>query len=328
MTINTTPSFAWRSKPTVAIATLTLNPALDLATETERVVPVHKLRCPAPRLDPGGGGINVARVIHTLGGEATAVYPAGGPTGETLTALVAASGIPQRVIPTAGRTRESFTVHERASGEEYRFVLAGPTLSVDEQRRCLEAVAALTPRPVYLVASGSLPPGVDPGFYGQLARQAREHGVKLVLDTSGEALRRASREGPYLLKPNRRELSELVGRELANQAELEAAARQLCEQGQAQVVVVSLAADGALLVTAEGSEQFPALQAPIRSTVGAGDTLVGAVVLALASGWTLRESVRLGMAAAAATLMAPGTGLCRREDVERLYAGMDAADAN
>ncbi len=127
------------------IATLTMNPALDLATTTERVGHTHKLRCGPPRTDPGGGGINVARVVKVLGGEATAVYPAGGPYGAALHASLDRLGLAQRVVPIAGTTRESFTVTETSTGDQYRFVLPGPTLSDMEQRQCLEAVSRLDP---------------------------------------------------------------------------------------------------------------------------------------------------------------------------------------
>jgi 6-phosphofructokinase 2 len=300
-----------------------MNPALDLATEAERVIPTRKLRCSEARYDPGGGGVNVARVIHTLGGEATAIFPAGGPTGELLTSLLAKSGIPHHAVAISGLTRESFSVSERSSGDQFRFVLPGPALTVDEQQRCLAAVTALTPPPDYLVASSSLPPGVPPDFYAELARLAQRSGIRLVLDTSGESLRQA--EGIYLLKPNRNELSQLAGRLLSGETEVRDAAEQLLAEGRAEVVVVSLGRDGALLVSAQGSQHFPALDVPIRSTVGAGDTMVGAIVFALARGWELVDAVRLGIAASAATLLSPGTGLCRRDDVERLYRQLSAA---
>ena len=155
------------------IATLTMNPALDLSTTTERVAPTHKLRCGPPRFDPGGGGINVARVVKVLGGDATAVYPAGGPYGELLHASLDALGLAQRVVPIAGMTRESFTVNETTTGDQYRFVLPGPTLVGDEQRRCLEAVARLEPRPSYLVVERRLSAGRRCGRALRRDREAR-----------------------------------------------------------------------------------------------------------------------------------------------------------
>src|SRR5690606_17225907 len=171
------------------IATLTLNPALDIATATDKVTATHKLRCTTARYDPGGGGVNVARVICSLGGTATAVYTAGGPVGDSLQKLLDADGIPQRVVPIEGQTRVSFTVDERVSNNQFRFVFPGPSVSPEEQERFYQAVATLDPPPQYLVASGSLPPGVPADFYARFARLAKEWNARFFLDTSGDALR-------------------------------------------------------------------------------------------------------------------------------------------
>jgi len=301
------------------IATLTLNPALDASTSTERVRSEHKLRCTAARYHPGGGGVNVARVVCTLGGNAVAVYTAGGPVGDSLQKLLNAAGIPQRVVPIEGQTRVSFTVDERATHNQFRFVFPGPHVSPQEQERFYEAVATLHPRPQFLVASGSLPPGVPADFYARFARLAKEWNAKFFLDTSGDALREVGRAGVYLVKPNLRELSEFVGRELKTREDQIAAGREMIRDGRAEVVVLSLGANGALFITADEAEHFPALEVPIRSTVGAGDSMLGGIVFALARGETLRNAVRYGMASGAAALMAEGTELSSREDTERLY---------
>lgn len=302
------------------IVTLTLNPAMDVSTVATRVEPTRKLRCGLPRYEPGGGGINVARVIQSLGGETVAVYPAGGPFGEMLQRALEVLGLPQMRVPIAGDTRESFTVDEGETGLQYRFVLPGPTLIPAERQACLEAIAALVPAPSHLVVSGSFPPDVELGFHDEIADLAERLGAKLVLDYSGEALRHAvARGGIHLLKPSLSELSTLVERPLDEETEQEAAARRLVEQGAVEIVILSLGAAGALLASREGLERFRAFDVPLRSAVGAGDSVVGATVLALNRGWGLHDAVRYGMAAAAATLMRPGTGLCRMEDVERLY---------
>ena len=306
------------------IATLTFNPALDLSTTTERVVPTHKLRCSAPRHDPGGGGINVARVVKNLGGEATAIYTAGGPIGEILHDCLNALGLTQRVVPIAGMTRENMTVDEAATGKQYRFVLPGPRLSEDEERRCLEAVAALDPAPSYLVVSGGYPPGSDEDrLSAGIAAIAHRSGARLVLDTS-QAMLHAPEHGVFMMKPNLNELARMVGRKLDDRSAQVEAARSVVERGRTEVLVVSLGHEGALLVTRTQAEHFPTPDVPIRSAVGAGDSMVGAIVFALERGWSLTDAVRLGVAAGAATLMTPGTELCRREDVERLFREMSA----
>ena len=304
------------------IATLTMNPALDLATTTERVGHTHKLRCGPPRFDPGGGGINVARVVKVLGGEATAVYPAGGPYGAALHASLDRLGLAQRVVPIAGMTRESFTVTETTTGNQYRFVLPGPTLSDMEQRQCLEAIARLDPRPSYLVVSGGFTPGADPDVLcAEIGKLAEKIGARLILDIS-MAMRHAPLRGTYLMKPSIHELSVMLGCAIESVAETIAAARSLIAGGRTEVVVVSLGAEGALLVTDALAEHFEALEVPAKSAVGAGDSMVGAIVLALEQGWSLTDAVRYGVAAGTATIMTPGTELCYRSDVERLFAEM------
>ena len=302
------------------IATLTLNPAMDLSTATAQVEPTRKLRCSLPRYDPGGGGINVARVVATLGGDAVAVYPAGGPFGDMLERILAGLALPQRRVPIAGDTRESFTVDENASGRQFRFVLPGPELSAAEQQACLDAIAALDPAPEFIVLSGSFPPGVALSFFDEVAALARRIEARLVLDCSGEALQyAASRGGIYLLKPSLSELATLLGSKVEGEAAQEAALRGLIGRGVAEVIVLSLGGEGAVLASKEGIERFAPLDVPVRSAVGAGDSMVGAMVLALSHGWSLRDAVRYGIAAGSATIMRPGTELCRAEDVERLY---------
>lgn len=304
------------------IVTLTLNPAMDLSTTAARVEPTRKLRCSLPHYDPGGGGINVARVVASLGGDVLAVYPGGGPFGDLLERTLAGLGVPQRRVPIAGDTRESFTVDEGASGLQYRFVLPGPELSAVEQQACLDAIAALDPRPSWLVLSGSFPRGVAPMFFDQVVALAQRIGARLVLDCSGEALRHAGQRGAiHLLKPSLSELATLAGGKVEGVAAQEAALRELIGRGVAEVIVLSLGGEGAVLASKEGIERFAPLDVPVCSAVGAGDSMVGAMVLALSRGWSLPAAVRYGIAAGSATLMRPGTELCRAEDVERLYRG-------
>ena len=302
------------------IVTLPLSPAMDLSTSVARVEPTRKLRCSLPHYDPGGGGINVARVVRARGGDSVAIYPAGGPFGDMLERILADLGLPQVRVRIAGDTRESFTVDETGSGLQYRFALPGPVRSVAEQQACLDAIAALDPAPDYLVLSGSFPPGVEVSFFDRMAALARRLGARLVFDCSGEALQyAASRGGIHLLKPSLSELSTLMGRPIVGAAEQDAALRTLIAQGAAEIVVLSLGGEGAVLASKAGIERFPAMDVPVRSAVGAGDSMVGAIALALARGRSLHDAVRYGVAAGSATIMQPGTELCRVEDVERLF---------
>src|SRR6516162_1063904 len=300
------------------IVTLTMNPALDIATSTDRVVPTHKLRCAPPRYDPGGGGINVARAVHALGGDTAAIFPVGGPAGEMIHHLLDQEGVRHHPIAIAGFTRESLAVEDRQSGEQFRFILPGPKVSDADQERCLDQLSAAAAAADFIVASGSLPLGVPEDFYSRVAGLAQKLGRRLVLDTSGAALKQAG-HGIYLLKPSLRELQDLAGAEIRTECEQEQAAREVIAQGRSEIVVLSLGAEGALLVTAEECERFAAIPVEARSTVGAGDSMLAGIVLGLSRALPLRKAVRFGLAAGAAALLGSGTELCRRSDVERLY---------
>ncbi|MFW6079569.1 MAG: 1-phosphofructokinase family hexose kinase [Gemmatimonadota bacterium] len=308
------------------IVTLTVNPAIDMSTRAERVEPDRKLRCARPRRDPGGGGINVARAVRRLGGASTAVHLAGGRTGAMLRDLLDRERVDQRPVRTEASTRENVIVREESTGRQYRFGMPGAEVGEEEGRRCLEVLAALAAETGWLVASGSLAPGVGTDFYGRVADLAADTDARLVVDTSGPALRAAVEAGVYLIKPNVREFHELVGREFENDAERVAEARRLIERGRCRAIVISLGAGGAQLVTAERAEFVRSPTVPIRSRVGAGDSTVAGIVLGLARGMELARAVRLGVAAGAAAVMTDGTELCRREDTERLFGEITGDD--
>lgn len=301
------------------IVTLTINPSIDTSTSVNRVAPIHKLRCAAPHRDPGGGGINVARVAIRFGANVKALCAAGGATGELLRRLIDREGIPNLVIQVSEETRESFTVFEEATGHEYRFVLPGPQLREEEWRQCLGALAGIEDHPRFIVVSGSLSPAVPSDFYARAARIAKERGARVVLDASGPPLAAALEEGVYLIKPNLRELSELVGVPLEDEASRVDACRRLTAAGRAEIVALTLGDRGALLVTRDHA--WRALALPIKpvSAVGAGDSFLGAMVWGLAKGMSIEDAFCYGVAAGSAALLSPGTGLCRWEDVERLY---------
>ncbi len=301
------------------ILTVTMNPCVDVSTSTARVEPEHKLRCEAPRREPGGGGINVARVVQRLGGSCAALFPVGGSSGTQLLRLLAAEQVPAVPVPIAGDTRESLHVRDRSAAEDYRFVMPGPELAASEWQACLLRLADLAEVPRYLVLSGSLPPGVPVDFYAQLVRLMCERGSRIVLDASGPALAAALEAGVYLVKPSLRELRELSGQALESEVQWRGAAQQLVETGQAEVVVLSLGARGALMVSQQETVFAPALSVPVSTTVGAGDSFVGGMIHAMATGASLRDAFGRGVAAASAALLGSGTGLCQAVDVDRLH---------
>lgn len=303
------------------IATLTLNPAIDESSSVDHVISEHKLRCSEPSYEPGGGGINVSRAVRELGGESRAVFTSGGATGDLLLQLLQEAGLEAEPIAIEGLTRQNLTVFDESTTEQYRFVMPGPELTDADGERCLQAIPDLKPVPGYLVLSGSLPRGVASDFYAHVAENVPD-ATRVVVDTSGEALQRTVESGVFLIKPNLRELGQLSGQELHGDPEIEAAARTLIEKGKVQHVVVSLGAGGALHVSREHREHVRSPTVPIRSKVGAGDSMVAGLVTRLAAGDDVGRAVRFGVAAGAAAVMTEGTRLCRREDVERLYQEM------
>jgi 6-phosphofructokinase 2 len=297
---------------------MTPNPAVDLSTSVDKIVPVYKLRGTSQRRDPGGGGINVARVIKRLGGDVCAIYPVGGATGSLLCNLLEREGVASQTLAIAEETRENFFVNEISTGQQYRFILPGPRLGENEWPECLTLLARAEPFPRFVVASGSLPAGVPDDFYARVARMAKQRGAKMVLDTSGPALAAAVAEGVDLIKPNLREMRELAGHQLCDAGAWEEAAKSLVHRGKVGVIALTMGHLGALLVTRELVLRAPPLAISPVSAVGAGDSFLGALVFGLASGSDLANSFRQATAAGAAALLNPGTGLCLPGDIRRL----------
>lgn len=301
------------------IFTLTLSPSLDSATLTAQIYPEGKLRCSVPVFEPGGGGINVARAITHLGGKATAIFPAGGATGEHLVSLLADEQVAVDTVEAKDWTRQNLHVHVESSNEQYRFVMPGATLSEDEFRQLEEKVLAIESGAL-LVISGSLPPGVKTEKLTQLIRAAQQNGIRCIVDSSGEALSAALNLGNIeLVKPNQKELSALVNRDLSQPDDVRKAAEELVKSGKARRVVVSLGPQGALAVDETGSVQVVPPPMKSQSTVGAGDSMVGAMTLKLAQGASLREMTQYGVAAGSAATINHGTRLCSLEDTQKIF---------
>lgn len=307
------------------IVTLTLNPSIDAAAKAETVRPIRKVRTSEERYDPGGGGINAARVINELGGRSLALYLAGGLTGGVLDDMVERAGVRHWTLPIRGLTRVSHVVHELATGNEFRFTPEGPEVLEEEWRACLEQLSMVEFD--CLVASGSLPRGVPEDFYRLVAEIAAAKRARFVLDTSGPALKAALGHGIHLAKPSLGELEGVVGRDLKDPATLQSAAEDLVRSGAVEILAVTMGHEGALLASAAGNRRLRAPRVEVRSAVGAGDSFVAAMTLGLARGHPIEEAFALGVAAGTATVMTIGTELCRRADVERLYGQILSADS-
>lgn len=297
------------------ILTLTMNPAVDVTFRIDHVSPGRKLRCARPRYEPGGGGVNVSRTIRELGGSSMAVWTCGGMTGDLYRDLLDEAGLDHEPIAVDAWTRQNVIVTEESTNEQYRFCLPGPELTGDEVDRCLERLSQVK-RPRFAVFSGSLPPGAPSDFYARAAR-ALGPDSRVLVDAADEALAEAVRGGVYAIKPNVRELGQVVGRDLDDDDVVESG-RRLVAESELEVVLISFGSDGAVLVTRAGTHELPAPDVSPRSRVGAGDSMVGAFVCRLNAGDEPLSAARYGVAAGAATAITPGTELCRRRDVERL----------
>lgn len=312
----------------LSIVTLTLNPALDKSTEVASLIPEKKLRCSRLLVEPGGGGINVARAITHLGGKALAVFLAGGENGNILKSLLIKGRVQGLPIETIGGTRENITVSDRSTNLQYRFVMPGAEVTPTEWATCLKAITQLQ-GPDFLVVSGSLCPGMPASVMAELAQLARKKGSKFIVDTAGEALQAAVNEGVFLIKPNLDELASLSGNKELHLEDIVHAAKKIITEKKCEVVITSMGAGGAVLITTDFTFHIPAPPVIRKSTVGAGDSMVAGIVYSLANGESLKAAAQYGVACGTAATMNPGTGLCKRKDVNNLITTIKGlADAS
>jgi 6-phosphofructokinase 2 len=301
------------------ILTVTVNPALDVTTSTAKLEPQRKLRCGPPVTDAGGGGANVSRAIRELGGESRAFVALGGNTGRLFAQILQHAGVDYAEFPLGGETRSSFTVMEESTGLYYRFVLPGPEQSRETGERMLAELGRLVDSDTrYVVASGSLLPGLGNDFYARLGNIVRWRGAKLILDTHGDALKEGLAGRPYLIRLNEIEARELAG-ETAHHAPIGDLARGLVGRRAADVVVIGLGEQGSIVTTADAQFSIAPPKVQVRSMVGAGDSYLAALTLALSRDWSLEAANRYGVAAAASAVTGVATDLCRRPETEELF---------
>jgi len=300
-----------------SIITITLNPAIDKSTSITSLAAGKKLRCAPPCFEPGGGGVNVSRAIHKLGGETTAIYFAGGYTGEFYKQLLDDEKISSVAVKTRNHLRENLIVFDRSSGMQYRFTMPGPSIYEQEWKEILKTIKEHD-RADFMVVSGSLPPGVPNDILANIAVIAKRNNIKLIVDSSGKALQNALTEEVYLIKPNLQELAELTGKNLASMDEAMNAAKTIVDRGKSKIIVVSLAEEGALLVTETLSKHLPAPKVKIKSTVGAGDSMLAGIIQSLSKNKTIEEAVQFGVLCGTAATMNTGTSLCDLKTVGSL----------
>ena len=307
------------------IVTLTFSACIDKSTSVAALAPDIKMNCTSVTLEPGGGGINVARALSKLGTKAKAMYISGGCNGKEFEQLMAQENIPSIIIAGAHETRENIIIVDEANGKQYRFGMPMTALREKEYQQFLSELEAIKDLS-YIIVSGSVPPGVPLSIFTEIANFAHQIKARLIVDTKGDALKKAVEAGVFLIKPNLGELSALVGKRELEVDEVKDVARSLIKSGKCEVVVVSMGAEGALLVTASITKQIKPPNVKRISTVGAGDSMVAGIVYALAQGSELTEAVQYGVACGTAATLNPGTELCRKEDVLSLLPKVKIID--
>lgn len=306
-----------------AIITITFNPALDKSVTVPELISEKKLKCSLPVYEPGGGGINVARVIKKLGGDPTAFFLAGGFAGDKISELLTDDGIATRHINIAGNSRENLIATDLSTGRQYLFDMPGPIIRPVEWRTCLNALS-LSDGVQFIVVSGSIPPGLPDDIFKRLAFIAEKKNASLIVDTSGKALQQAVDAGVDMIKPNLKELASLAGTNSLTPGTAGDAAKKLIANSRCQAIVVSMGANGALLVTERAILEVPQPSVKVKSTVGAGDSMVAGMVYGLSRNYSLPDAVRFGVACGSAATMNPGTELCNKPDAEEIYRALQA----
>ncbi len=299
------------------IITVTLNPCIDKSSTAATLEPDSKLRCTEVVNEPGGGGINVSKALKKLDTATIALFPAGGHNGGMLQSLLMEGGIDFHAVDTQVETRENWIVGTADTKEQYRFTFPGRAVEEKAIVHLINDIKSFSPS--FIVASGSLPPGLPPYFYGLLVKTANSIGAKCIVDTSGEALEALRGRNAYLIKPNIGELCKLLKVDWIEPSDIPHAARQALRDGFGEMAAVSMGPKGAWLITK--TEQFfvKAPHVEKRSTVGAGDSMVAGITYVLQKHGTLEEALAMGVACGSAATMNEGTQLFKAADAFRLY---------
>ncbi len=299
------------------IATVTLNPSLDKIVTVEELVIDEANRWTSLRLDPGGKGVNVSRVIHELGGDTVAYGFMGGIDGETLKHLLKQQEVPFDFTSIKGDIRSNFIISDLETHRQTRIDAPGPRIMRHELQKLIQKVTHIHPKPDFIVFAGSVPPGIPADIYRQLIDRAKNSGIKTVLDSDDAWLKEGIEAKPNVIKPNVHEAEELLGTELRDEAAIVEAVKTLVKRG-IEIATISRSKHGLIVANGEKVLKATPPKVEIRSTVGAGDSAIAGLVLKLSQGHGIDEASRWAVAAGTAATLTPGTELCRREDVERL----------
>lgn len=300
------------------ILTITLNPCVDKSSKLPQLQPEAKLRCTQVLNEAGGGGINVSKALMKLGSSSIALFPSGGHNGDMLCSLLRKEGIVYHSTQTQVETRENWIILEEATNNQYRFTFPGLSVNEKDITTFVNQIKHFAPH--FVVASGSLPDGLPDSFYGYIVDITKSINAKAVIDTSGPALVALKNKGAYLIKPNLKELAMLLDVDSLKINEVDDAALQAIQNGYAEMIAVSMGAQGAWLVTKNEKYFAAAPDVPKKSTVGAGDSMVAGMVYMLEQNRSLKEVIHYGVACGSAATMNEGSQLFNYEDVQKLFA--------
>ena len=303
------------------ILTITLNPCIDKSSPVEKLKPESKLRCTEVVNEPGGGGINVSKALQKLETSSVALFPAGGHNGNMLCSLLKEEEILFHAVDTKVETRENWIVLETSTNNQFRFTFPGREVMEETIKILVDQIRSFTP--TFVVASGSLPPGLPDYFYGLIVKNAAAVGAKCIVDTSGPALQALKGKHAYMIKPNIGELCKMLNVDWLDKEEVPDAAQQAIRDGFSEIMVVSMGALGAWMVSSDKRYFVEAPPVEKKSTVGAGDSMVAGITYSLQKGRTLREAIRFGVACGSAATMNDGTQLFNKSDAEKLYAAIN-----
>ncbi|MDW8290571.1 MAG: 1-phosphofructokinase [Armatimonadota bacterium] len=311
----------------LAVLTVTLNAAVDKTYRVEGFCLDRVFRVEAGRVVAGGKGINVARVLHTLGVPVVATGFLGGHNGAFILDSLQQEGIPGDFVWTRGESRVCLAVIDPIAGTQTELNEIGPEIHPDEVSALEQKLEQILPRFAYVTLSGSAPPGVPADFYARVIWLGQKAGVRVVLDSSGDLLKHGVEAVPWMVKPNRAELAALFGSEPADVREAIEMARQLRARG-IEVVVVTLGRQGAVWVSAEGEWFAQPPEVEFVSAVGSGDSMLAAMLYATIGGMPPPEVLRWGVAAGAANAAVFGAGFCTRQQIEALLPKVVVQRAN
>ncbi|MDF2935994.1 MAG: pfkB [Paenibacillaceae bacterium] len=299
-----------------SVVTVTMNPAVDKTVNVEKIELAGLNRIKDVRIDAGGKGINVAKVLAGFGVRSAALAVAGGYQSSLLRDKLEQAGIACSFEEAEGETRVNLKVVDESTRQTTEFNEQGIQVNAGILERFTTRFADALDGTAYAVIGGSLPPGAPAGYYRTLIDAARKRKVSVILDADGPAFAEGLEAQPYAIKPNLHELELYFGHRLEDDKALVSAARELIRNKGVTLVLVSMGGDGSILISA--TEAYRARPFPIQplSTVGAGDSMVAAMVYSLLGGRTLEEMARITSAAGTITASKPGTQVCGIEEVE------------